>query len=104
MSGMKSVWAIICLTSLPVLLVLPIVGQTSIVEDVEIRGYREVPLEEIKKRIKTAHGKELNADQAVRDFDHVMEIGAFDHFQSSLVIRRGPRGGRIVGFVLKDKP
>ena len=105
---MKSFWKLICIVTLcltfGVLLALPITAQSRIVEDVEIRGYKSVALDEIKKRVLSAPGKEFSATQAVSDFDRVLEIGRFDPLQSSLEIRNGVRGGKIIVFDLKEKP
>ncbi|MFN0109689.1 MAG: hypothetical protein ACKVZH_12620, partial [Blastocatellia bacterium] len=57
---MRSVWKTIGVIVFSVLLALPIMAQAKFVEDVEIRGYRKVALEEIKKRIRTEPGKNFD--------------------------------------------
>ncbi|MEP7341452.1 MAG: hypothetical protein ABI977_27220 [Acidobacteriota bacterium] len=101
---MKSVWRSISIASFCVLLALPLIAQTKSVEDVEIRGYKKVSLSEIQNRILTTSGKEFSAEQAVKDFDRLMEIDTFDPMQCSLVIKDGFRGGKVVIFDLKEKP
>jgi len=101
---MKSVWRFISVVSFCVLLALPASAQSRLVEDVEIRGFKKVSLSEIKKRVVTTPGKVFDANQAVTDFDRLMEIDVFDPMQCSLEIKNGFRGGKIVVFVLKEKP
>ena len=101
---MTSAWRQIRIVSFCVLLALSAFAQSKLVEDVEIRGYRRVSLEEIRKRILTAPGMQFQADQAVKDFEQVMKMEVFNSLQSSLVIKNGVRGGKIVVFDLKEKP
>lgn len=79
-------------------------AQRKLVEDVEIRGYRTVPVEEIRKRIKTQPGDEYKPKQAQRDFKSVLEMKDFDASKSKLIVELGPRGGIIVIFDLKETP
>lgn len=77
-------------------------AQQKLVEDVEIRGYRTVPVEEIWKRIKTRPGDEYKLERAQQDLQSVLDIKAFDALKSKLVVEVGPRGGVIVTFDLKE--
>ena len=101
---MKSVWKSISIVTFCVVLALPLIAQSKSIEDVEIRGYKKVSLDEIKKTILTTPGKAFNADQAVNDFERLMKIDTFDPMQSSLIIKNGFRGGKVVIFDLKEKP
>jgi outer membrane protein assembly factor BamA len=80
------------------------IAQSKLVEDVEIRGYRTVSVEEIKKRLHTEPGKPFSAKRSTRDFERLMKMGVFDKLKSKLVIEDGPRGGKIVIFVLEEIP
>jgi outer membrane protein assembly factor BamA len=75
---------------------------SDLVEDIEIRGYRTAPIEEIKKRIKTQPGDEYKQEQAQQDFQSILDMKAFDALKSKLVVEPGPRGGVIVIFDLKE--
>ena len=101
---MRSAWKTISAIVFCVLLALPVMAQAQIVDDLEIRGYRKVSLEEIMKRIRTEPGKNFDLKLAQRDLARVLKMGAFDPLKSRLVVNDGPRGGKIVSFVLKEKP
>jgi len=101
---MQSVWKTIGVISFCVLLTLPTLAQANLVEDVEIRGYKKVSLEKIKRQIRTKAGKKLDEKMARQDFARLMKTGAFDPLKSKLSIDDGPRGGKIVIFELREKP
>jgi outer membrane protein assembly factor BamA len=79
-------------------------AQSRLVEDIEIRGYRTVRKEEILKRLRTKAGKPFSLERANRDFGRVMKMGVFDRLKSKLVVEDGPRGGKVVVFVLEEVP
>lgn len=77
-----------------------LIAQNPIVEDVEIRGYRTVSIQEIRKHIKTLVGEKFDPEQVRRDLESVMSIGKFDKARSTVVADKGPRDGVVVIFKL----
>lgn len=77
-------------------------AQDRLVEDVELRGYRSVTVEELLKYIKTKPGEKYDEAQVKRDFEQLLTLEIFDKFQSKVVTQDGPRGGVVVSFVLKE--
>jgi len=72
------------------------------IESITIRGYRNVPLEEIRSRITSKRGDEFNADVAYQDFERLMKIPAFERDGSELIIQYGVGGGINLTFVLHE--
>lgn len=101
---MRSAWKTISAVVFCVLLALPVIAQTKMVDDVEIRGYKKVSLEEIKKHIRTESGKKFDIKLAQDDLARLLKMDVFDPLKSRLVINDGPRGGKIVAFILHEKP
>jgi outer membrane protein assembly factor BamA len=101
---MRSAWKTINAVVFCALLALSVIAQAKKVDDVEIRGYKRVSLEEIKKRIQTESGKNFDLELAQQDLARLLEMDVFDPLKSRLVVTDGPRGGKIVAFVLHEKP
>lgn len=79
-------------------------AQGRLVEDVELRGYRSVTAEELRKHIKTKPGEKYDAAQVKRDFAQLLALEIFDKLQSKVVTQTGPRGGAVVIFDLQERP
>lgn len=79
-------------------------AQSILVEDVELRGYRSITAEELRKHIKTTPGEKYDEAQVKRDFQQILALGIFDRAKSKFVIEEGPRGGMVVIFDLKERP
>lgn len=79
-----------------------LLAQSRLVEEIEIRGYRSVSIEEIRKHIKTTVGDEFDPEQLRRDLESIMSIEKFDKLKSSVVTDRGPRGQVKVIFKLVE--
>ena len=62
-----------------------------------------MPLEEIKKRIKTQPRSVYNEELVKQEFQAILEMGVFDPLGCKLVITEGPRGGKIIAFTLREK-
>src|SRR5262245_26912762 len=86
------------------ILVIPVLAQEKLVEDLEMLGYKSVSKEQILEKIKTRAGEGYKEKQVKEDFQRVMEMGVFDKLRSKLIIEEGPRGGKIVRFLLTEQP
>jgi outer membrane protein assembly factor BamA len=73
------------------------------VEDLEIRGYSLISRDAILSYIKTRPGDLYDPEQVKRDFESVMKLKFFDPVKSNLIEKDGPRGGKILVFVLSEK-
>ena len=102
MHYVKLVSRIALIFSLLTLIASLALAQNRPVEEVEIRGYRTVTREEITKRIETTPGKPLSLRRAQRDFERLVKMGVFDELKSKLVVEDGPRGGKVVIFILEE--
>jgi outer membrane protein insertion porin family len=78
-------------------------AQQKLIEDIELRGYRSVSSEEIRRHIKSKPGDVYNEEQVKKDFQAVIDMGIFDPLKCKMMINDGPRGGVIVVFELKEK-
>src|SRR5262249_23511862 len=75
---------------------------TLLTEEVEVCGYKTVSLKKIKQQIRTQPGKPFSEEQANRDFERLMGMGAFDGQKSKLIVVDGARGGKVVRFELEE--
>jgi surface antigen-like variable number repeat protein len=73
------------------------------VEDIEIRGYSLISRDAIFSHIKTRPGDQYDPEQIKRDFESVMQMKFFDPVKSNMVEKDGPRGGKILVFILTEK-
>ena len=92
-----------------VILVILVIGTSArakiyqdVIEDIEIRGYRTVTSEEIRKNIQSKPGDPYDPEQVKRDFEKVLDMGIFDKAECKLKTEKGVRGGVIVIFLLKE--
>lgn len=105
MASLKLIFRIAPIIALSALIAIQSVAQSpTLVEDVEIRGYKTVSREEILKQIETKPGEPFDMGRAERDFERLMKMGVFDAIKSKLIIQDGPRSGKIVIFVLRETP
>jgi outer membrane protein assembly factor BamA len=84
--------------------VLAIQKQKVLVEEVELRGYRNMTREALLSLIKTRAGQPYDAKQVERDFAQVIATERFDKKMSRVLAEDGPRGGKVVIFDLKELP
>jgi len=78
-------------------------AQQRLIEDIELRGYRSVSSEEIRRHIKSKPGEVYNEEQVKKDYQAVMGMGIFDPSKCKMMTDDGPRGGVIVIFELREK-
>src|SRR5262245_58242314 len=83
-------------------LVIPVRANGKLVEDLQITGYRSVVREQILEKIKTRAGELYREEQVKKDFQRLLEMGVFDNPHCKIIIKEGPRGGKIVIFALKE--
>ena len=79
-------------------------GQERNIEDVEIRGNRRIPREMMMQSIKSRPGEVYHAEQGQKDLDALLALGVFDPQQTGLTTERGPRGGVVMIFAVKEYP
>jgi hypothetical protein len=103
MPGMKVIARIMLNFCLLATIAIPARPQGSLLtEEVEVCGYKKVSLKKIKQQIRTQPGKPFSEEQANRDFERLMGMGAFDSQKSKIIIVEGARGGKIVRFELEE--
>jgi outer membrane protein assembly factor BamA len=73
------------------------------VEDIAIRGYSLISRNSILSHIKTRPGDQYDPEQIKRDFESVMQMKFFDPVKCNMLEKDGPRGGKILVFVLSEK-
>lgn len=89
--------------SLCCLAAINLLAQSSrVVEEIEIRETKAVPMDYVKQQIKTKIGSTHNPQQVQRDFEAVLKIGCFDALRCSVTERTAPKGGMLVIFALKE--
>jgi len=76
--------------------------ETKLIESIVIRGYRNVPIEDITDRIRSKRGEKFDAETAYQDFERVMTIPAFDRNGSQLIIEYGVGGDISLTFVVNE--
>jgi outer membrane protein assembly factor BamA len=79
-------------------------SQNPLVEEVVIRGNRNVTREAILKHVKTKPGQRYNRDQAKRDYEAILKMGFFDPLKTRFFEETGPRGGKIITFQVSEYP
>ncbi len=84
-------------------LCLQVPAKGKLVEDLELRGYRQVQKEEILKLIKTRPGNAYDDRIANADLARLIGTGWFDSEKSLVQTEKGPRGGILVRFLLTEK-
>jgi outer membrane protein insertion porin family len=75
-----------------------------LVEEVNITGIRRNRRDDLLFYIQTRPGDPYNAEQVSRDFQTLMNLGFFQRTESRVTTERGPRGGEVVTFELKELP
>jgi outer membrane protein insertion porin family len=80
------------------------VGESSFVEDVEIRGNRRIPRESILYYVQSKPQDRYDLNLAQRDLQAIIQMGLFDPLATKLFVEDGPRGGKILIFQVKEYP
>lgn len=73
-----------------------------LVEELEIRGTKAVPLDYVKQQIKTKIGDTHSPEQVRQDYEAILKTGCFDSLRCSVTERTAPKGGVLVLFTLKE--
>src|SRR5499433_3919675 len=79
-------------------------NQDVFVEDVEIRGNRRIPKESILYYVQSKPQDRFDLNLAQRDLQSVIQMGLFDPLATKLFVEDGPRGGKIIIFLVKEYP
>lgn len=78
--------------------------QPQLVESVNVTGIRRRKSADLLSQIKTRPGDPYDHEQAVRDFQTLMNLGLFDRRTSRVVFETGQRGGVEIFFELRELP
>ncbi|HYE15717.1 MAG TPA: POTRA domain-containing protein, partial [Pyrinomonadaceae bacterium] len=78
--------------------------QQELVEEVQIEGNRRLRDEDILYHIQTRAGDPFNEAQVRRDLQALLNLPFFDKTETRVSTERGPSGGRIVIFTVRELP
>jgi outer membrane protein insertion porin family len=76
----------------------------SFVEDVEIRGNRRIPRESVLYYVHSKPQDPFDLSLAQRDLQSIIQMGLFDPLSTKLFVEDGPRGGKIIIFLVREYP
>jgi outer membrane protein insertion porin family len=76
-------------------------AQGKVIEDIQFRGARRVPLDTLRAQVSTKKGDIYNEEDLHRDFMQLWNTGRFDDIH--LETEPGPTGGVIVRFVIVER-
>src|SRR4029453_8893041 len=79
-------------------------GAVPVIDDIEVRGNRRVPVETILYHLESKRSDPYDPARARRDFEAVLALGFFDPMRSRLREAPGPHGGVVIVFDLGEYP